>query len=279
MPTALAESARHDLAPDVLPQNRSRTSSSIEDIWVAYRRSRTLSLRNRLITHYMRGHVRRIAERMRALLPVQVDVDDLTQQGYLGLADSIDRFDEHRGVKFETFSSRRIHGAMQDYLRATDPMPRLMRSRAKKLQAAIERFRKLHGRTPEIFELAESLDLPDPTLKQMMLQAPPATVSFNTTSNSEESEESDAMDGFIDNHETPPLRRVESSDLKHWLTRGFDRRDRLIVILYYYESMTMKEIGVTLGCSESRVSQRLDSIINTLKSRLTPQDMEREFFH
>ena len=86
------------------------------------------------------------------------------------------------------------------------------------------------------------------------------------------------MDGFEDHHADTPLREMEERDLRRWLTHGFDRRDRLIVILYYYESMTMKEIGVTLGCSESRVSQRLDSIVRTLKSRLTEQDMEREFF-
>ena len=280
MPTALAGRAKHGDAPDTLLKKPLTDRAPIDHVWGDYRRRRCDSSRKRLITHYMKGHVRRIAERMRAALPVQVDVDDLTQQGYLGLVDAIDRFDENRGVKFETFSSRRIHGAMQDYLRSTDPMPRLMRTRAKRVRAAIEDFRKAHGRSPDAADLIDKLDLPEATLRQMILQgSPPATVSFNATqTSSDHADEGDAMDGFIDQHERAPVHRLERTDLRRWLTHGFDRRDRLIVVLYYYESMTMKEVGITLGCSESRVSQRLDVIIRTLKSRLTPQDMERDFF-
>ena len=228
----------------------------------------------------MRGHVRRIAERMRSHLPGQVEVDDLAQQGYMGLVDAIDRFDETRGVKFETFSSRRIYGAMQDYLRATDPVPRLMRSRSKRMLAAIEDFKKQHGRAPDADELSVCVEMPESTVVQVLTRGlPAATVSFNGAQpETESSEESDAMDGFENHCCDTPLREMEDRDLRRWLTHGFDRRDRLIVILYYYESMTMKEIGVTLGCSESRVSQRLDSIVRTLRSRLTEQDMEREFF-
>ncbi len=280
MPTALAGRAEHGTAPDTLREKPVTDRAPIDHLWGDYRRRRSESSRNHLITHYMSGHVRRIAERMRASLPVQVDVDDLTQQGYLGLVEAIDRFDENRGVKFETFSSRRIYGAMQDYLRSTDPMPRLMRSRAKRVRGAVENFRKSHGRPPDATELKDQLNLPESTLRQMILQgSPPATVSFNASqSSTDQNDEGDAMDGFIDQHERAPLYRLEKKDLRHWLTHGFDRRDRLIVVLYYYESMTMKEVGITLGCSESRISQRLDTIILTLKSRLTPQDMEREFF-
>ena len=114
MPIALAGVARENAAPTKSWTDSAPSSNSIEQAWTEYRRHRTDSSRSRIITHYMRGHVRRIAERMRAKLPGQVEVDDLAQQGYMGLVDAIDRFDEDRGVKFETFSSRRIHGAMQD---------------------------------------------------------------------------------------------------------------------------------------------------------------------
>ncbi len=280
MPIALAGVARESAAPTKSRTDSAASPQSIEEAWAEYRAYRTDSARNRIITHYMRGHVRRIAERMRSHLPGQVEVDDLAQQGYMGLVDAIDRFDENRGVKFETFSSRRIYGAMQDYLRATDPVPRLMRSRSKRLLAAVEDFRKQHGRAPDADELAVCMEMPESTIVQVLTRGlPAATVSFNgAQSESESSEESDAMDGFENHCGDTPLREMEERDLKRWLTHGFDRRDRLIVILYYYESMTMKEIGVTLGCSESRVSQRLDSIVRTLKSRLTEQDMEREFF-
>ena len=280
MPIALAGMARDSAAPTKSRTDSAASPNSIDQAWTEYRRHRTDSSRDRIITHYMHGHVKRIAERMRAKLPGQVDVDDLAQQGYMGLVDAIDRFDEDRGVKFETFSSRRIYGAMQDYLRATDPVPRLMRSRSKKVLAAIEDFRKQHGRAPDADELGVCLEMPESTVLQVLTRGlPAATVSFNgAQAEAESGDETDAMDGFEDRHADTPLRQMEERDLRHWLTHGFDRRDRLIVILYYYESMTMKEIGLTLGCSESRVSQRLDSIVRTLKSRLTEQDMEREFF-
>lgn len=280
MPIALAGASCANDAPTKPRKDAVASRDSIEQVWSQFRLGRTDALKHRLITHYMQGHVRRIAERMRARLPVQVDVDDLAQQGYMGLVEAIDRFDEHRGVKFETFSSRRIHGAMQDYLRATDPVPRLMRSRSKKMLRAIEEFHKRFGRKPEASELSAKLDLPEPIVRKMIIDGPPAaTVSFNgTQSDSEPGDDADAMDGFEDRNAHTPLVLLEKSDRRQWLTQGFDRRDRLIVILYYYESMTMKEVGMTLGCSESRVSQRLDSILNTLKSRLTEQDMEREFF-
>jgi len=281
MPTALAgracDSAAHNAGKS---SGRTHGTDNIERLWSEYRREANENVRNRLISHYMTGHVRRIAERMRSALPGQVDVDDLTQQGYMGLVDAIERFDDQRGVKFETFSSRRIYGAMQDYLRATDPVPRLLRSRSKKVIAAVEEHRKRFGRDPDPTELERRLDIPEHILRRLLSDGPPAaTVSFNgSQAESEPSEDSDAMDGFEDHGADTPVDRLEKKDLCHWLTRGFDRRDRLIVILYYYESMTMKEIGVTLGCSESRVSQRLDSILSTLKSRLNDDDMEREFF-
>ncbi|MCZ6834353.1 MAG: FliA/WhiG family RNA polymerase sigma factor [Planctomycetota bacterium] len=281
MPTVLAGRACDGAVQEAgMPNGRSRGKDSIEGLWCEYRRQKCEGVKSRLITHYMQGHVRRIAERMRSNLPGQVDVDDLTQQGYMGLVDAIDRFDEDRGVKFETFSSRRIHGAMQDYLRATDPVPRLLRSRSKKLLATIEWYRKQHGRNPDAEELRQHLDMPEHAFRRLLTDGPPAaTVSFNgAQSESGPSDESDAMDGFEDRAALTPVAGLERKDLRHWLTKGFDRRDRLIVILYYYESMTMKEIGVTLGCSESRVSQRLDSILKTLKSRLNDVDMEREFY-
>jgi RNA polymerase sigma factor for flagellar operon FliA len=281
MPIALAGVACENAAPTKSRNDSAASTDSIDQAWAEYRAYRTDSSRNRIITHYMRGHVRRIAERMRSHLPGQVEVDDLAQQGYLGLVDAIDRFDENRGVKFETFSSRRIYGAMQDYLRATDPVPRLMRSRSKRMLAAVEDFRKQHGRAPDANELSVCVEMPEATVLQVLTRGlPAATVSFNgAQTDVDSSDESDAMDGFEDHESETPLRAMEERDLRRWLTHGFDRRDRLIVILYYYESMTMKEIGVTLGCSESRVSQRLDSIVRTLRSRLNEQDMEREFFH
>lgn len=256
-----------------LPSNRFRERfgfESIDDVWQSYKRKPSRADRDRLIEYYMTHHVRRIAERMHAQLPKQVDVDDLIQQGYLGLVESIERFDPSRGVKFETFSGRRIFGAMRDWLRSIDPMPRLSRIREKKIANVTERFRKEFGREPGEQELCDRLDMTVPRFRRIMGgDRPPLMVHFNAARPEGDSlEDSDGMRSFEDrNHRTPDV-NAEHDDLRRWITAGFTRRDRLIIILYYYERMTMKEIGKSLGISESRVSQRLDSIVQCLRSRL-----------
>lgn len=228
----------------------------------------------------MACHVRPIAERLHSTLPQQVDVDDLIQQGYFGLIDALERFDPTRNVRFETFSRARIFGAMRDYLRSLDPLPRLTRNRAKQLESIVDHFLKTCGRLPCEDELRPLLDVPEPIFSRLMLQRrPPATVSFSSrsTDGDHDNDEGDAMAAITDHNQASPSMNAARTDLKDWLTRGFSRRDRLIVILYYYEQMTMREIGSTIGWSESRVSQRLDSIIDRLRSRFCHTSSEAEF--
>lgn len=251
--------------------------AAIDEVWRKYRQTRSLTLRNILIIHYMSGHVRRIAQRLHAQLPRQVELEDLVVETYEALVDLIERFDIDRNVRFETFSSQRLYGQMRDHLRAIDPAPRTVRCRAKKVQAALESFHKLHGRSPSADELRHHMKLPEKIFKRFLADSRPAImVSFNGAAAS--SEDADAMAGFEDHHFPTPLDRAEHSDLRRWITQGFNDRDRLILILYYYEQLTMKEIGHTLGCSESRVSQRLESILERLRSRLDRTGSEQELY-
>jgi RNA polymerase sigma factor for flagellar operon FliA len=249
--------------------------------WRRFKASGAVDSRNRLVDYYMDRHVRPIAARMRSQLPHQVELDDLIQQGFLGLLDAMDRFRLDRDTRFETFSRRRVFGAIQDYLRSIDPVPRLARIRSKRLQAAGENFRKEHGRPPTEDELRPMMDLPEPTFEHFMTgPRVGAMVPFSSVlPDSEEPGESDgdAMDSFADRRGEGPVTDAERRDLQRWLTRHFCHRDRLIIILYYYEQMTMREIGVALGISESRVSQRLESIIECLRSRLLSTGAEHEF--
>jgi RNA polymerase sigma factor for flagellar operon FliA len=270
------ENQENFTSEDSLPARRLRDRfglESIDDVWQSYKRNPSRADRDRLIEYYMTHHVRRIAERMHAQLPKQVDVDDLIQQGYLGLVESIERFDPARNVKFETFSGRRIFGAMRDYLRSIDPMPRLSRIREKRIACVTERFRKEFGREPDEQELCDRLDMSVPRFRRIMGgDRPPLMVHFNAARPEGDSlEDSDGMRGFEDRAGSTPDINAEHDDLRRWITTGFSRRDRLIIILYYYERMTMKEIGRSLGISESRVSQRLDSILLCLRSRLCHQ--------
>ena len=260
---------------------RNTTPTDLTPVWLEYKRSGSVLARNRLVTHYMKTHVRPIAVRIHAGLPQQVEVDDLVQQGYLGLVEAMDRYEMGRDTRFETFSRRRIAGAIQDYLRQIDPVPRLTRSRSKKMQAAMERFQRGHGRPPSEEELRGVLDVPTGEFHRYLNDHQPmATVSFcNVRPESDlgEDAESDGMHSFEDLNQPGPSLDVARRDLRRWITRGFDRRDRLIIILYYYEQMTMREIGSVVGISESRVSQRLESILECLKSRLAAIGAEQEF--
>jgi RNA polymerase sigma factor for flagellar operon FliA len=183
---------------------------------------------------------------------------------------------------------------MRDYLRRLNWKPRLEQCRGKLLHGEIDRFQKVHGRGPDTDELrqlirqaavnkferknkrrptpdeqAGLLKLSEKAFRKILASGRPGTfVSFTSAVGGERERDAEAMDGFKDPRLPTPLTRAERSDLKRWITHGFARRDRLIIILYYYEQLTMKEIGRTLGCSESRVSQRLDSIIRSLRSRL-----------
>lgn len=254
-----------------------RRSEMIARLWRRYKRDGSDDARGALVEHYMRTHVRRLAERLHASLPRHVDLDDLVQQGYLGLAEALERFDLERDVTFETFSSRRIFGAMRDYLRAIDPLPRLARSRARRVEAEIEAHRKRFGRPPTDADLRHALDLS----VQRFIQASDARhrgVVHLGSVGAETGDDGCALDGLPDNEQTSPLSAAERDDLRHWISRGFSRRDHLILILYYYEHLTMREVGQALGISESRVSQRLESIIACLRSKLCWRGAEGEFY-
>ncbi len=249
---------------------RSPESQYITDIWSRYKHEPTIYLRDILIAHYMERHVRMIAERFRSTLPPSVDIDDLMQQGYLGLVRCIERFQPERGIRFETFSSLRINGAMRDWLREQDHVPRGVRQRSKLLNAAKERFRVIHGRSPDTTELIGLLNLPlEDALTCISSSRPPAMVTFSsvTMNNGSDDNDTSELTSLADNHpSSSPLHDIGRSDLRRWLTRELDSRDQLIVVLYYYEDMTMREIGLVLGCSESRVSQRLNLILKRLQS-------------
>lgn len=271
---AVAIDGRRTCDPSPAPRD-----TAIEHVWRRYKDEGGEVLRTRLVVHYMRTHVRRLAERLHSSLPDQVELDDLIQQGYLGLSDAIERFDLERDVRFETFSSRRIFGAMRDYLRAIDPVPRLMRATLKRLDAAEEAHRKEHGLPPTDDELRELLSMTTDKLQQMRQSGRSgAVVSYQAAqAGADPDDDGDAMESFANPDPATPLTAAEKADLHRWITRGFCRRDHLIITLYYYEQLTMREVGRALGISESRVSQRIDSILKRLKARLSYGGADEEF--
>ncbi len=244
-------------------------------LWRAYKAGPTEQLRNRLIERYL--HIVKFsAERMHARLPGEVDVDDLMQAGLFGLMDSIDAFDLERGVKFETFCTARIRGAIFDELRSMDWVPRLVRARTSKVDKARKQLEAELGRKPTDDELCDRLGVDQNEFKKIIKDSSPVGVVsldrkwFETDSSKDVRE----IDVIKDSKQESPVLHLQRGDLKHLITKGLSRAERLIVILYYYEGMTMKEIGTTLDLSESRVSQMHSSILARLKAQMQHRDKE-----
>ena len=234
------------------------------------------TLRNALIEQYL-PLVRYHAERVWSRLPDEVDVDDLTSSGVFGLMDAIDAYDPARGVKFETYCVPRIRGAMLDELRNTDWVPRLVRSRARKLSEANKELSSKLGRLPTQDELAEHLKMDKSELDRVMNDANAVNlVSLNKkwfeTDGSKDVSEIDLVE---DERSEDPTSCMQKKDIIRMVTKGLSKNERMIIILYYYEEMTMKEVGATLDLSESRVSQMHSAIIARLQQQL--QDRRAEF--
>lgn len=225
--------------------------------------------RNRLVERYM-PLVRYNGERIWQRLPDGVELDDLISAGLFGLMDAITAFDLDRGVKFETYCVPRIRGAILDELRTMDWVPRLVRSKASKLAVAKKALETKHGRAPTVVEISEHMEISVKEVEKMQSDANAVgVVSLNKkwyeTDSYKDVREIDVLE---DKKGEDPTRRVQKNDLMRLVTKGLNRNERLIIILYYYEELTMKEIGATLDLSESRVSQMHTSIVNRLQQQL-----------
>lgn len=242
----------------------------ILEVWKTYKRDPSnKELRNRLMERYF-PLVKYNGERIWQRLPDGVELDDLISAGVFGLMDAIDAFDLSRGVKFETYCVPRIRGAMLDELRSMDWVPRLVRSKASKLADATKKLEAKLGRAPTVVELAERMELTVKELEKMMRDASAVNlISLNKkwyeTDSYKDVREIDILE---DKKGEDPTRRIYKNDLMRLVTKGLNRNERLIIILYYYEELTMKEIGATLDLSESRVSQMHSSIVQRLQKQL-----------
>lgn len=253
-----------------------RTDIDIATVWIDYKRSRSEALRNILMENYLHL-VRYNAERIHVKLPDEVELDDLMSAGIFGLMDAIAAFDMERGVKFETYCAPRIRGAILDELRSMDWVPRLVRSRSAKFDQANKQLETELGRTPSKEEVAARLQVSMAEYEKMAKDSSTVGVvslnrkMYETDSNKDVRE----IDVLEDKRGANPVREMARKDLKDLITKGLSRAERLIIILYYFEEMTMKEIGSTLDLSESRVSQMHSSILARLKAQMA--DKKREF--
>ena len=245
-------------------------------LWRNYRASPgDKTLRDRLILTYA-PLVKYVAGRLGSGLPAHVDDDDLISYGLLGLIGAIERYDPDRDVKFETYAIARIKGSIIDELRALDWVPRSVRARARDIERAIaELERKLH-RAPTDDEIAEKLGLSVNELEDSLTDISRSSIaaldelwSVNTGGGGDQV----ALIDTIEDTEAPdPQGSLSQTEMKEAVGEAIARlpeREKLVVTLYYYEELTLREIGEVLGVTESRVSQLHTKAILRLKARLS----------
>ncbi len=230
---------------------------------------RLVRCRNLLAEHYL-PLVHREANRLADRVPSTVQVDDLVSEGLFGLMKAIGDYKPETagGTRFTTYAPYRINSAMRDYLRSIDPTPRLMRQRARKVADARVRFYQEHGRIPSDEELGHGLNLKGEALKRWLRDARlPGMSSLQAPRAGRGDGRPDDHAALVPDHAAPnPAKQALRGAVKDWLLRRLDRAERLTVILYYTEGLTMREIGAVLDLSESRVSQMMTSIRARVKA-------------
>jgi RNA polymerase sigma factor for flagellar operon FliA len=239
----------------------------IEQVWEQFTRCRDVASRNILIEHYL-PLVKYSAERLYVRFPKSVALDDLHSAGILGLMDAIEKFDSARNVKFETYGVRRIEGTIWDYIRKTDWVPRFVRAQAKRLQAVRQRLESLFGRSPTDKEMADELGMDMDRFCDYRQDASALGLVSLNAALTDEGEGVMGIDMIADQKSQSPLAKAHQRDIQALVKKGLSRQEQLVIILYYYEQMTMKEIGKTLGISESRVCQLHSDILTRLRGQL-----------
>ena len=245
----------------------------MQGLWREYRANGNPGIRDRLIVTYA-PLVKYVAGRLGSGLPAHVDDEDLVSYGLLGLIGAIERYDHDRDVKFETYAIARIRGAIIDELRALDWVPRSVRSRARDIERAIAELEAKLARVPTDAEIAGKLGLTteelDESLSEIGRSSIAALDELWTISGS--SGDQVALIDTIEDPDAPdPQGSLSHTELREAIADSIARlpeREKLVVTLYYYEELTLREIGEVLGVTESRVSQLHTKAILRLKARL-----------
>ena len=258
-----------------MAERSTATPEQVQQWWKEFLETRSDEARNFLLETYL-YIVKYAADRLYARLPEEVELDDLVSAGVFGLIDAVNAFDPERGVKFETYCAPRVRGAILDELRSLDWVPRLVRSRSHKLKQATSALEATLGRCPSEKELAKKMRLSMKDFRKLRRDAQAVSLVslsrkwYETDANKDIRE----IDVVEDKRSDDPLRAVQRKDIKELVTRGLTRAQRLIIILYYFEEMTMKEIGDVLDLSESRVSQMHSAILDRLRNHLEKRQKE-----
>jgi len=255
-----------------------RDTTDIQILWEDYKSSDARELRDRLIVHYS-PLVKYVAGRVAVGLPQNVEQADLVSYGIFGLIDAIDKFDLERGLKFETYAISRIKGAIIDELRSIDWVPRSVRAKAREIERAYAKLESELHRTPSDEELATELGIDDEKFQAMLNKISfVGLVALDETlsAGSDRGESMTLGDTIADKHDGP-MAAYEVEEMKELLAAAINRmpeREKIVLTLYYYEGLTLAEIGEVLGVTESRVCQIHTKAVLQLRSRMTAAERE-----
>ncbi len=252
-----------------------QTQEQIQHMWARFKATGDPELRNRLIEKY-RPLVRYIAERVLAKLPQNIELDDLTSAGIFGLMDAVNGFDLARGVKFETYCTTRIRGAILDELRSLDWVPRIVRNKAHRIDHAKTDLEGRLGRPPSDLEMREALGVSAEEFEGLIADSQPRSMSSLNDKVRDDQSRGDGsrMSMLPDQNAVDPEEELRKKEVTEFMLKGVSRKERLILLLYYYEDLTMREIGAALNLSESRVCQLHSRIISRLKTQLKKHQTE-----
>lgn len=234
-----------------------------DEEWIRYRQKRAPELKNKLIEAYV-YLVKLVAGRLGIYLNHYVELDDLIGFGTIGLIDAIDKFDPDKNVKFETYASLRIRGAIIDEIRKLDWAPRTLRKKQKELNHVIKTLENTLGRTPSDDEVMAQLGVNEETYLTLLQETHMSALVFIEDYRLQ-------VDNMRDVKEKDPEQEVEKKELTNQLANAIENlpeREKMVISLYYFEEMTLKEISTILEVSESRISQLHTKAVSRLRQRL-----------
>ncbi len=251
-------------------------SEAIGGLWDDYKASADHDARDRLIVHYS-PLVKYVAGRVASGLPQSIDQGDLVSYGIFGLIDAIDKFDTSRGIKFETYAIARIKGAIIDELRSIDWVPRSVRAKARTVEKAYADLEHRLLRTPTDAEVADEMGVSKDDLQQMFTQISfVGLVALDEVLGGSDGQSQTLGDTLADKGEGP-VGAFEGEEMKQILALAINRlgeREKIVLTLYYYEGLTLADIGKVLGVTESRVCQIHTKAVLQLRSRIKASDRE-----
>lgn len=232
-------------------------------------------VRDTLIVQYI-YLIRYVVGRVKVTLPSTISIEDIAGYGVEGLINAIERYSPQKNTRFETYALIRIRGAILDKIRSEDFLPRSVRKKLKEIKNAQEELKQTLGRMPTTAEVAKFLDMDAEKVSQILSEDATMTSIYDKKGNSDDSLE--IIDTIQDTHKLNPQEQMEEKNVKQELERALKRlpeRERIIMVLYYQENMTLKEIGATINMSESRVCQLHAQAIMKLKNILSENRTSR----